>query len=268
MQVVLYILLFVVGSCVGSFLCCQARRLHLQVAEKGGKDLGPRSVCMKCKYKLKWYDNVPIISWLCLRGKCRKCGCKIGVAEIIAELGMGCGFAALGVTVDINIATPIEWAIFGVTLALMIVLGWLAIYDGLYGELPVVCLTISIICAIIVLILKEWSLLCVAPFSVGENILGPLGAVLILGGLYWVLCVVSKGKWVGDGDWLLGTAIGLTLMSPWLALIVLCIANMSACIVMLPMLKRSKTRKIHFGPFMVTAWVIVTALADVLMNIL
>lgn len=241
--------------------------MHLKATTSRSKELGARSVCMRCKYKLKWYDNIPIVSWLCLGGKCRKCKCKIGVAEIVSELGMGCGFAMLGATVNIGTTSPIGWGIFGMTLALMIVFGGLAIYDGLYGELPVVYLIISIVCAVIILVLKECSWLSEAAFSINENILWPLGSVLIWGGLYLVLYLVSRGKWVGDGDWLLGTAIGLTLMSPWLALVSLCIANVLACIVMLPMLKKSQTRKIHFGPFMVVAWVITTALADVLMGI-
>lgn len=264
MDAIWWIVLFAGGSSIGSFLCCQARRLHLKTAGKGKKDLGARSVCMKCKYQLKWYDNIPVISWLCLRGKCRKCGHKIGVAELISEVGMGCAFVMLGSTVNIALASPLEWAVFGATIVLAMVLGWLAIYDGMYGELPVAGLTIAIICAIIVLFLKEWSLLAVAPFSMVENVWKPVGVVIILGGLYLILYLVSKGKWVGDGDWWLGVVIGLTLMSPWLALVALCIMNILACVVMMPLLGRARTRKIHFGPFMVAAWVIVITLADVL----
>lgn len=262
MQAVFLTLLFILGSCFGSFLCCQARRLRIKETAKGkNRKLNSRSICLSCKRQLKWYDNIPIFSWLFLCGKCRKCGQKIGLAEIISEFALGLAFLALGTTLDINSATVLEWGILVATLILMLPLGFLAIYDGIYGELPTVYLTISIICAIIVLCLKEWLTLSVSPFSPG-NILGPLASVAILGGLYFILYFVSKGKWVGDGDWLLGTALGLALASPWLAVVTLFIANVLACLVMIPLMHKSRTKRIYFGPFMVAAFVVTLTFAD------
>lgn len=260
MQILFLILLFILGACLGSYLCCQVRRYHIKTKGKN-KKLGSRSVCLNCNYQLKWYDNIPILSWLFLRGKCRKCSKKIGLAEILSELGLGLAFLALGTTIDPSAAGALEWVIFVSTLFLTLVLGFLAIYDGLYGELPTECLTISIICAIIVLCLKEWLTLSSSPFS-PEIILEPLAAVAILGGLYLLLYLVSKGKWVGDGDWLLGTALGLALFSPWLALITLFISNVLACIVMAPIVEKNKRQKIYFGPFMVIAFIITLTFAD------
>ena len=80
------IILAVLGAGLGSFACCQAWRV-----KKGDKS--PRSHCMHCKYQLKWYDNIPIISWLMLGGKCRKCHKKIGAAELMAEILMAAVFA-------------------------------------------------------------------------------------------------------------------------------------------------------------------------------
>ena len=259
--------MFAVGSCMGSFLCCQARRMHLRTSTKKKKNLGTRSVCIRCGYQLKWYDNIPVLSWLMLGGKCRKCGKKIGLAELISELGMGCAFAMLATTINIAIATPLEWGVFLATIVLTVILGGLAIYDGLYGELPVVGLVIAIVCGVIVLVLKEWMLISEIPFSIDRNIWGPVGAVAVLGGLYFMLYVVARGRWVGDGDWLLGVAVGLTLMSPWLGLVTLCLTNVLACIAIVPVLKKTGKRRIYLGPFMVAAWVIVTTLADVLMSI-
>ena len=260
MQILFYILLFILGSCFGSFLCCQARRLHLKVAEKG-KKLGARSVCLQCNYQLKWYDNIPVLSWLFLRGKCRKCGKKIGLAEFLSELGLGLAFLALGTTINPTAANILQWSIFMTTLILTISLGFLAIYDGIYGELPTTYLTISIICAIIVLCLKEWLILSNSSFT-PEIILKPLTSIAILGGVYLILYLISKGKWVGDGDWILGTALGIALADPWLALIALFIANVLACLVMAPVIKHRKNKKIYFGPFMVAAFIITLTFAD------
>lgn len=260
MQILFYILLFILGSCFGSFLCCQARRLHLKLAEKG-KKLGARSVCLQCNYQLKWYDNIPVLSWLFLRGKCRKCGKKIGLAEFLSELGLGLAFLALGTTINPTAANILQWSIFMTTLILTISLGFLAIYDGIYGELPTTYLTISIICAIIVLCLKEWLILSDSSFT-PEIIFKPLASVAILGGVYLILYLISKGKWVGDGDWILGTALGIALADPWLALIALFIANVLACLVMAPVIKHRKNKKIYFGPFMVAAFIVTLTFAD------
>ena len=264
MEVLLLVLLFILGACFGSFLCCQARRLRLKETTKKGttkKSLGPRSVCLSCGYKLKWYDNIPIISWLFLRGKCRKCKKKIGIAELLSELGLALAFLALGTTIDLGSVNILSWTVFVMMLILILSLGFLAIYDGLYGELPSLCLTISIICAIIVLTLKEWAIVSNSGFST-ELIWKPVLSVVILGGLYLVLYLISKGKWVGDGDWLLGTAIALALYDPWLSLITLFIANVLACLVMFPFIKGKKQKKIYFGPFMVIAFVITLTFAD------
>ena len=260
MQILFYILLFILGSCFGSFLCCQARRIHLKVAGKG-KKLGARSVCLQCNYQLKWYDNIPVLSWLFLRGKCRKCGKKIGLAEFLSELGLSLAFLALGTTINPTAANILQWSIFITTLILTTSLGFLAIYDGIYGELPTTYLTISIICAIIVLCLKEWLILSNSSFT-PEIIFKPLASVAILGGVYLILYLISKGKWVGDGDWILGTALGIALADPWLALIALFIANVLACLVMAPVIKRRKNKKIYFGPFMVAAFIITLIFAD------
>ena len=84
-----------------------------------------------------------------------------------------------------------------------------------------------------------------------------IGSVLILGGLYLALYLVSKGKWVGDGDWILGTILALVLGTPWLALITLFVANLTACLVMAPIVKKNRHQKIYFGPFMIIAFIIV-----------
>ena len=259
MQILFLALLFIFGACFGSFLCCQVRRLKLR--SKKAPKLGSRSVCLKCGRQLKWYDNIPILSWIFLRGKCRTCKQKIGFAEVLSELGLGLAFLALGTTINIETASFLVWAIFISTLLLTLSLGFLAIYDGLYGELPTTNLTISIVCAIIVLCLKEWLALSISSFT-PEIILKPLAAVAILGGLYLVLYLISKGKWVGDGDWILGTALGLALADPWLALITLFIANVLACLVMAPAVKKDKTKKIYFGPFMVIAFIITLTFAN------
>lgn len=256
MKPIFLTLMFILGACFGSFLCCQARRIYLSTSSKKKKKLGKRSVCLHCGYKLKWYDNIPIFSWFFLKGECRKCHKKIGVAEFLSEILTGLAFLMIGTTLDIEWMSVYGTVNFVFTMIFLIVAIFLAIYDGLYGVLPVLGLTIAIaigfvkVATLIIITAVMDGIATPVPF------LMPLAAVSILGGVYLVLYLVSKGKWVGDGDWLLGVAIGLVLMEPWLALITLFIANVLACIIMAPVVKKTKNSKIYFGPFMVIAFVV------------
>ena len=258
MKIAILILMFALGACFGSFLCCQARRIYLE--ETKHKKLGKRSVCLHCNYKLKWSDNIPVFSWLALRGKCRKCHKKIGVAEFLSELLSGIALLMIGTTIDLRFEV-LEWVLLVVITVFTISLIFLAIYDGIYGKLPVFGLIVSIIIGFIYCVLRQ--IFHVQYYVVDAGtFLYPVASVAILGGIYLVLYKISNGKWVGDGDWLLGTAIGLALVEPWLALIALFIANVLACLVMAPVVKKSKDKKIYFGPFMVVAFVIVYTFSD------
>ena len=269
MQVAFLILLFVLGACLGSFLCCQARRLHSK-ATKPRQKLNRRSICLHCRYQLSWYDNLPIISWLFLKGKCRKCHQPIGITELLAECGTGLAFLLFGlgssfsgVSLTALNVSPISWWLFGLSLLLITILAFLAIYDGLYGELPTLALIIAIFIAILIAILRT----CSAPFA-WQSLIDLLFSLLILGGTYLTLYLISKGQWVGDGDWLLGIALALALGTPWLAIIVLFLSNFLAFIIMFPFVKKTRHAKIYFGPFMVIAFIIVYSFSTFFCDIL
>jgi len=259
--------MFITGTVFGSFLCCQARRLHERESKKKIKD--KKSICLHCHKKLKFYDNIPIFSWLFLRGRCRFCHKKIGIAEFLAEILSGLSFILLATTINVEQSTPFAWAIFITVIILTLILIFLAIYDGLYGELPSLCLTFSIICAIIIVILQTGNSYLLAGFfdeKTSQILLNSLASGALFGGIYLILYLVSKGKWVGDGDWLLALAIGLALGSPWLAMVALFVANLSACLVMLPFMKKIKNHQIYFGPFLVFSFIIVYTCTDIINN--
>ncbi len=261
MKIWFLVLMFAMGAVMGSFLSCQAWRLRYK--EQGKKKLGKRSVCLKCGKQLKWYDNIPIVSWLMLGGKCRACKKPIGASEIVIELLCGLGFLGYGSTIELSNMSALAWVIFGFMVLLILSLGFLAIYDARWRELPQAVLIFAVICAIIIAILKQWSLISIVGFSWGP-IFNLMGAVAILGVTYLVLYLLSKGQWVGDGDWILGVALGLALGDSWLALILLFLANFIGLVVMLP----KKQKKIAFGPFLVVAFMIVITFADLTIGFL
>jgi leader peptidase (prepilin peptidase) / N-methyltransferase len=69
------------GLAVGSFLNVVIHRLP-----RGGSVAHPPSRCPNCQYELRWYDNVPVLSWALLKGKCRKCRTSISIRYPIVEL--------------------------------------------------------------------------------------------------------------------------------------------------------------------------------------
>lgn len=240
--------LFLVGTIIGSFVCCQAWRVRY--GEEGKKDLGSRSVCLHCGYKLKWYDNIPIFSWLYLRGRCRKCRKKIGVTEILVEVGMGAIYLAYGVSrmSEMGNYGVWNWMEFLLMLVMFGLLGFLAIYDGKWGELPQKQLIVAVAVGMVISMVggKMWT-----------NFFGVVGGVGILAGIYYILYKVSHEKLVGSGDWILGLAIAFVVGDWWLALWVLCIANLLGTIVAMPAAIKKKQKKIYFGPYLAVACVIV-----------
>ena len=83
------IVFFVFGAVVGSFLNVCIHRLPL-----GQSIVHPPSHCPQCQYSIPWHLNIPVITWLYLRGKCRNCGARISVRYFIVELLTGFLFLA------------------------------------------------------------------------------------------------------------------------------------------------------------------------------
>ena len=75
------VVFFVFGSMVGSFLNVCIHRLPL-----GQSIISPPSHCPHCKYAIPWYLNVPLVTWVYLRGKCRNCGAPISIRYFLVEL--------------------------------------------------------------------------------------------------------------------------------------------------------------------------------------
>lgn len=84
------IFVFVVGASVGSFLNVAIARLPLEKSL-----LWPNSRCGSCLQSIRWYDNLPVLSYLWLRGRCRTCGQSYSIVYLLVELGTALGFAGL-----------------------------------------------------------------------------------------------------------------------------------------------------------------------------
>lgn len=265
------VLLFIFGAILGSFACCQVWRMRYLETGKG--KLGPRSVCLACGERLKWFDNIPIVSWLLLRGKCRKCGEKIGWAELWSEIGLAILFVLIGCYFKPWQGEVLKILLMIVMLVSVVVMWMILIYDAKWQKIPVVCLVLVNSLALVFWGTREVIKLAVWGESgwwevMRPNLWNTLISVGILAGIYLVLYKVSKEKWVGGGDWILGLAIGLMLGNWWMALLTLFLANLLALGFMLPDLISRQKKMIALGPFLVIGFLISFLLQDILMALI
>lgn len=98
-QTQLFILAGLFGACIGSFLNVVICRLPL-----GESVVTPRSRCPYCQYAIAWYDNIPVLSFLLLAGKCRHCRGRIDLQYPLVELVAT--FLALATFAHVKLVTP------------------------------------------------------------------------------------------------------------------------------------------------------------------
>ena len=157
-----------------------------------------RSHCMKCGYQLKWYDLVPLVSWICLKGKCRKCNEPISMQYPIVEAANGIGWLAViflrGIKYDMLYdGTSLCYCfLFSALLVLSII-------DFRTYEIPIGCNIFILAVGLIHLCMdySNWSL----------YVIGLLAVSLFL----YIIYVVSKGRGIGGGDVKLMATCGLLL---------------------------------------------------------
>lgn len=130
----LMILVFFLGACLGSFLnviLYRIRRKENWVSE--------RSKCEKCGRQIAWYENIPLVSWLVLRGKCRTCQEKISLIHPLVELMMGLWFVAVFVIAGkewVGLVGPWHWVLplFWIGMGTMLIL--VVVIDGQQKIIP------------------------------------------------------------------------------------------------------------------------------------
>ena len=81
METYFLIIFFIFGAIMGSFYHLVATRLS-----NDESIIFPGSHCTKCNHKLKWYENIPIISYIIQKGKCRSCNANIPLSCLIVEI--------------------------------------------------------------------------------------------------------------------------------------------------------------------------------------
>jgi prepilin signal peptidase PulO-like enzyme (type II secretory pathway) len=131
-------LLFFLGLMVGSFLNVLIYRTTI------GEDwVKGRSRCDGCKEEIAWYDNIPLLSFVILGGKCRHCKMKISIQHVVVELLTGTLFLwwyLIGFTFfrlaesPLSVLQPLFWLVVGILLLIIFVTDWLYQIIPLYAN--------------------------------------------------------------------------------------------------------------------------------------
>ena len=256
------IIFFILGLVVGSFLNVVAYRLNMAESFFLG-----RSHCPYCHKNIAWYDNIPILSFILLRFKCRECQEKISWQYPLVEFFTGVLFVLVGYKFFVlEDATTWTTTIYylGVVSFLMVIF----VYDWLYMEIPGMVLWPAISWAVIFNLLFDW------------NKSEPIGNVLSLGtysgalaalvgfGFFFFLVAISKEKWMGMGDAQLAIFLGLVLGWPQILLALMIAFALGAAIgLSLVFLKKKKMQsQIPFAPFLVVGTFITMFFYDKIVN--
>ena len=233
---------FVPGLAIGSFLNVVAARVPLKRSI-----VSPGSACMSCGQEVAWYDNVPVLSYVLLRGRCRGCGTSIGwvypaVELLTALLVAGC-FLAFGWS-----GTAFVASFF---CAVLVVVSATDLSHRIIPNVVVLPATVVVLVAMTVLDPSvEW-------------LLGALGASLVL-----FLAALAYPKGMGMGDvklaLLLGAMLGRTV--PVGLMVGMVAALLPSVVLFAQHGMAARKMKIPFGPFLAFGGVVGLFFGDALLD--
>ena len=112
-QVIVLSILGLLGLSIGSFINVVAYRVPLKRSV-----LRPRSACPHCSHEIPWSENIPVISWLMLRGTCSECGARFSVRYLVVEVLTGVIFVSTVAVIGIDWVLPAYLWFAGVTITL------------------------------------------------------------------------------------------------------------------------------------------------------
>jgi leader peptidase (prepilin peptidase)/N-methyltransferase len=261
--------MFVLGLLVGSFLNVVIYRLPLilerqwqaQCAELDGKEVAeptdpftlasPRSHCPSCKAPVSAMQNIPVISWLVLKGRCAACGTRIPARYPAVELATGLLSAA------------VAWHFgFGFEAACALLLTWFLIpltgIDLDHQLLPDVLTLPLVWLGLLASLFHDPASGAALPVSPRDAILGAAAGYLFLWGVFHAFKLLTGKEGMGYGDFKLFAALGAWMGWQMLPLILLLSAAVGAIVGIALVVFRKQGREvpIPFGPYLAGAgWI-------------
>ncbi len=232
------VFVFLFGLCIGSFLNVCIYRMGREQSV-----VRPASQCPQCHKPIRWHDNIPLLSYVILRGRCRDCGAKISWRYFFVELLTGGLFVALWMRYHLSPFFFI-YALFGSGLIVA------TFVDFDFRVIPDEISLGGIIAGLVLSGLFPQMHDAAAPaYGVGRSLLG----ILVGGGTLWLLGVIGdfifKKESMGGGDIKLLAMVGAFL--GWqLALLALPLASVIGAVVGIIAKIRTRESEIAFGPYL------------------
>lgn len=237
-----YLIVLLVGAAAGSFLGALIERQNglPRRFEKNARGLTNRSFCFSCGHGLAWWENIPVLSYLMLAGRCSHCRCRIPSWLPLIEIGGG----AAGVVLAARIGQIGPIGLIGLLLVSIAFL-WIFFSDLVYGVVPDVAVAVGAIGALLS------HLGNVGNLGYLNYLSSALGAALF----FLLLILVTRGRGMGTGDVTLGALVGFFLGWPrvvvalWFAFV----AGAIVGIFLVVLKKKTLKQTIPLGPFLVAA---------------
>jgi prepilin signal peptidase PulO-like enzyme (type II secretory pathway) len=246
MVLLVIICLFIFGLIVGSFINVVIyRTIHGEQWVKG------RSRCDHCKHVIAWYDNIPLLSFIVLRGKCRYCHKKIALQHFVIELMTGVlfvwwyviGFAFFRLTQTPHLVIqPLFWLVVGVFLLIIFVTDWLYQIIPDYANL-----TLGLLALAYRLYLTGTGAMQHRDFWLAVGV--GLGLTAFLGALW----AITKGRGMGFGDVKFAMVMGVLLGWPrgLVAMFLAFVVGAVFGIIMIGLRLKKLRERIAFGLFLI-----------------
>lgn len=246
---------FALGASVGSFLNVVIYRLPA-----GLSLLHPPSRCPTCLHRLKSYDNVPVLGWLWLRGRCRYCRTRIPIRYPLVEAATGFLYVLAFWSFHVPLPAIGYWAFFSWLLVLSLI-------DLDTMTLPNALTQSGLGLGLLFQVIFGWSMSQSIAGSASQLWVGVLGAVVGI----WVFDLVSIGGSIAFGQTAMGggDAKLAAMMGAWLGWKLLLLAGFLACVIgavvgggAIALGLVSRRQPIPFGPFLALASILTAFLGE------
>jgi leader peptidase (prepilin peptidase)/N-methyltransferase len=226
---------FIGGMVTGSFVGVVAHRVP-----RGRSIVGPRSECPSCGTPIAAYDNVPVISWILLGGRCRSCAARIPARYPLLELAVGAAFAATAIVLHDDTAA------LALGLVFVALLATITLTDLERRVIPNAILLVGALIATGIVAVTD-------PSSLPERVAAAAG-----GGGFLLLAALIYPRGMGMGDVKLAAVMGLFLGVSILPALFVGIALGALVGIALILRRGSEARKhpVPFGPFLAIGGVV------------
>jgi leader peptidase (prepilin peptidase)/N-methyltransferase len=252
------IIFFLLGLIVGSFLNVVISRLPQAESLLG------RSHCPHCKKKIRWYDNIPLLSFVLLGTRCRDCKEKISAVYPLVEGATGIIFALVGAYFfrPESFSTWPETAFYLAVFSLLIVI---FVYDLKHMEIPMIIVWLGVGISVAYLLFADWVSFKPALGIMASGTFSGLLAGLAAFIFFFALSAGSREKWMGMGDAYLALLAGLITLWPAIigALLFAFMAGAFYGIILIVTGKKTLKSQVPFAPFLVAGTMVAVMLPKI-----